>query len=214
MMNDPSESRTRVSLLQRLAKTGATDQDSWREFVEIYGGRIYAWCLRGNLQEADARDVTQQVLLKLVNQMKRFAYDPQRSFRAWLFTVTRHALHDYRDELKRPGLGSGDSQVLAWIESAEGRDDLAQRLQEEFDREILEQAMEQARQRVAPHTWEAFRLTAIEGVAAAEVAQRLQMNVANVYKARSSVLQRLKEIRRELEREPDEPAPEPDEPSP
>lgn len=207
MMSDPSESRTRVSLLQRLARPGDTDQDSWREFVEVYGGRIYAWCLRGNLQEADARDVTQQVLLKLVHRMKSFAYDPRRSFRAWLFTVTRHALHDYRDELKRPGLGTGDSQVLAWVESAQGRDDLAQRLQEEYDREVLERAMEQARAQVAPRTWEAFQLTAVDGVAAAEVARRLGMTVANVYKARSSVLQRLKKIRQELEGEPDDPSP-------
>jgi hypothetical protein len=52
---------------------------------------------------------------------------------------------------------------------------------------------------VAPHNWEAFRLTALENVPAAEVARRLEMKIARVYAARSHIQQRLQEEWRRLE---------------
>jgi RNA polymerase sigma-70 factor (ECF subfamily) len=41
--------------------------------------------------------------------------------------------------------------------------------------------------RLAPLTWDAFRLTAFDGLPGAEVAARLGMAVTSVFKARSNV---------------------------
>jgi RNA polymerase sigma-70 factor (ECF subfamily) len=49
------------------------------------------------------------------------------------------------------------------------------------------------RERVAPHTWEAFRLAALEGVPVAEVAARVHLQVAMVYVAKSKVQKMLQE---------------------
>ena len=43
-------------------------------------------------------DVTQRVLMQLAVKIRRFAYDPSRSFRAWLKTLTQHALSDFLDD--------------------------------------------------------------------------------------------------------------------
>ena len=50
-----------------------------------------------------------------------------------------------------------------------------------------------------PRTWEAYDLTARAGCPVPEVAERLQMNVATVYKAKSSVIQLLQDELRKLE---------------
>src|SRR5436305_6703044 len=110
-MGSEHDSGTRVTLLGRLRRD-PTDAAAWGEFVEHYGGKIYGWCRKWNLQEADAQDVTQMVLLKLSQKMGEFVYDPSRSFRAWLKVITHHAWQDFVKERQRPGLGSGDSQVL------------------------------------------------------------------------------------------------------
>ncbi len=78
-MASPVDSATRVTLLQRLARSGTPDQVAWREFVEHYGRKIYQWCRHWKLQEADARDVTQNVLLKMAERIKDFRYDPARA---------------------------------------------------------------------------------------------------------------------------------------
>jgi RNA polymerase sigma-70 factor (ECF subfamily) len=58
---------------------------------------------------------------------------------------------------------------------------------------VLAEAQARVRQRVEPHTWEAFRLTALDGLSGAEAAARLGLKVATVYKAKSKVQQMLHE---------------------
>jgi RNA polymerase sigma-70 factor (ECF subfamily) len=66
-------------------------------------------------------------------------------------------------------------------------------MEEAFDLELLELAANRVRGRVASHTWQAFQLTAVEGLAGAEVARRLDMPVASVFKAKSNVQKMLQE---------------------
>lgn len=197
-MGRSADSGTRVSLLGRLSRD-PEDQHAWAEFVDHYGARIYDWCKRWALQEADAQDVTQNVLLKLADKLRYFRYDPGRSFRAWLKTITHHAWSDYVEARRRPGLGSGDSSVGRLLDDVAARDDLMRRLDEAFDRELLEEAMARARLRVEPQTWEAFRLTALEDLAGADAAARIPMAVAQVYVAKRRVQKLIQEELARLE---------------
>jgi RNA polymerase sigma-70 factor (ECF subfamily) len=191
-MDAAQDSGTRITLLGRLRRD-PTNQQAWGQFVEHYGSKIYEWCRRWHLQEADAQDVTQNVLLKLAVKLREFTYDPQRSFRAWLKTITYHAWSDFLESRQRPGLGSGDSQVGDMLRSVEARDDLVKHLETEFDREILEEAMLRVRLRVAPQTWQAFLLTTVEGLSGAEAAQRIPLQVAQVYVAKRRVQKMLQQ---------------------
>jgi RNA polymerase sigma-70 factor (ECF subfamily) len=200
-MKSDSGADTSPTLLGKL-RQDPTDQAAWERFVDHYGPQIYDWCRKWHLQDADAQDVTQNVLVKLAAKMRSFTYDPARSFRAWLKTITQHAWSDYVAGRQRPGAGTGDTQVLAKLETIEAREDLMKRLDEAFDRELLEQAMARVRLRVAPHTWDAFRLTALEGLSGAAAAEQLGLKVANVFVAKSEVQKMLAEEVRRLEEPP------------
>jgi RNA polymerase sigma factor (sigma-70 family) len=197
MTGDSSGPSTSATLLNRVRSP--LDQAAWNEFVERYGRRIYGWCRQWGLQEADAEDVTQDVLLRLASKMRGFAYDPSRSFRGWLRTLTHHAWSDFLLDHKRPGAGSGDSQVMQALEQVEARDDLTRRLDEEFTQALLDEASARVRLRVQHHTWEAFRLTALESKSGAEAAALLGMRVATVFVARSKVQKMLQDEVRKLE---------------
>src|SRR6516162_11528206 len=135
VMDSSPSSLTSSSLLARLQQD-ATDQAAWREFVRRYGEPIYRWCRQWHLQEADAQDVTQTVLLKLSAKLRTFSYDPARSFRAYLKTLARYAWCDFLEQRKQLGAGSGDSAVLQALESVEAGEDLVHRLNEQFDQEV------------------------------------------------------------------------------
>jgi RNA polymerase sigma factor (sigma-70 family) len=185
-VSEDHSSRTSITLLGRL-RQDAGDEAAWNEFVARYEPRILQWCRGWGLQESDARDVTQDVLLKLHGLLARFAYDPSRSFRGWLRTLTHHAWRDLVDDRKRKGSGSGDTAMQGFFENIAVSDTLAEQLEEEFRSEILDQAMAQVRTRVEPRTWDAFRLTTLEGCSGATVADRLEMNITRVYTAKSEV---------------------------
>ena len=196
-MNETSGSRTSTTLLGRLRHEPA-DQAAWKEFVERYSPKICGWCRHWRLQPADADDVTQNVLSRLATKMRTFVYDPSRSFRSWLKTLTRHALSDFLKDRTRQVAIAGQ-QTAALLQSAEARDDLLMRLNEEFDRELLEEAMARIQLRVTKNRWEAFRLTALEGQAGAEVAAKLGMKVATVFTVKSKVNKMLQEEILQLE---------------
>jgi RNA polymerase sigma-70 factor (ECF subfamily) len=191
-MADAALPTTQVTLLTRLRQE-PTDQAGWDEFVERYGRHIYRWCRKWKLQDADAEDVTQDILVKLTHKLRAFAYDPSRSFRGWLKTVAHHAWRDFADSRHRSQRAAGDSEVQELMLTLEAREDLAQKLEEAFDLEFLEAAKVRVRLRVAPRTWEAFRLMAIEGLPVAEVAARVHLQVAMVYVAKSKVQKMLQE---------------------
>ena len=191
-MTDATLPTTRVTLLTRLRRD-PSDQAGWDEFVERYGRHIYRWCRRWKLQDADAEDVTQDILVKLTQKLRAFAYDPSRSFRGWLKTVAHHAWRDFVDGRRRARAAAADRHAQDRMLTLEAREDLVQKLEAAFDLELLEVAKVRVRLRVAPHTWEAFRLVAIEGLPVAEVAAAVRMQVAMVYVVRSKVQKMLQE---------------------
>jgi RNA polymerase sigma factor (sigma-70 family) len=193
------ESKTRITLLGRLRRNHS-DPEAWSEFVEHYGRKIYGWCRIWGLQDADAQDVTQHVLLKLVAGFRDFRYEPGRSFRGWLKTLTHHAWHDYLKARGRPGQGTGDSSIFDVVANVEAREDLALRLQDAFDQELLEEAMARVRLRIEPRTWDAFRLLALDEWSGAQAAQHLDMKVATVFVSRSKVLRMIREEVAKLDR--------------
>jgi RNA polymerase sigma-70 factor (ECF subfamily) len=189
---DDDPLRTSVTLLGRLRRD-PKDQAAWRDFVARYGPRILQWCRGWKLQESDAEDVAQEVLLKLNGLMARFVYDPSGSFRGWLKTLTHHAWRDLLADRRRSGLAGGDGSVEELLGSLQAGDDLAEQLDAEFRREVMDRATERVRRRVSDRTWDAFRLTALEGLSASATAGRLEMKVARVYGAKSEVKEMIRE---------------------
>jgi RNA polymerase sigma factor (sigma-70 family) len=182
---------THPTLLARL-RHDPSNETAWDEFVEQYGRHIYRWCRQWKLQDADAEDVAQEILLKLARKLRDFDYDPKSSFRSWLKTVAHHAWRDFVADRSR-ARPIGSEQIWELLQSVEAREDLIQKLQGAFDHEMFEAAKIQVRLRVAPHTWEAFRLVAIEGLPVTEVAAKVHMKVPMVYVAKSKVQKMLQE---------------------
>ena len=183
-MSDNTNSQTGATLFALLERPG--DSGAWSRFVARYQPTIFRWCKSRGLQDADAEDVTQEVLGKFAKVAAVFIYDPTKSgFRAWLRTLTRHALADLaRDKARAPSSGDARTQML--LDMLQTTDDLESRLDEEYERELLERAMSIVRQRVEPKTWRAFELL-VEGRAGSDAARELNLSVAAVYMAKSRI---------------------------
>jgi RNA polymerase sigma-70 factor (ECF subfamily) len=96
-MADLASRQTPPSLLIRIRD--ARDVESWRAFVDLYGPLIYRYGRRHGLQDADAADVTQEVLAKVARSMRDFAYQPERGrFRDWLGLLTHRTLLNWLEK--------------------------------------------------------------------------------------------------------------------
>jgi len=187
-----STPETRASLLIRVRDPA--DQAAWHEFVEIYRPVILRLARQKGMQEADADDIAQQVLIAVAKAVEQREHDPKRAkFRTWLNHVAHNAILNALTR-GRPDRGSGDSAVIAALnqhESHAGPDSDLLRL--EHRREVFRWAARQVRKEFHQTTWDAFWRTAVDGRTVEVVAQELSKNRGAIYAARSRVMRRIQE---------------------
>lgn len=189
---------TRPSLLLRMRNH--RDGVAWGEFVAVYEPVVYRLARRRGLQDADAREVVQEVLLAVSTAIDRF--DPRRngSFRGWLATVTRHATIDRLRRESRQIPPGGHSDVQYHVAELIG-DEAASGEVDEFERERRQQlfrwAASEVRRRTSEVNWTAFWRSAVEGCPPAEVAADLRMDVGAVYVARCRAIDRIRRLVRD-----------------
>lgn len=184
---------TRVSLLVRVRDP--RDEAAWLEFVEVYAPLIYRSARRAGLQDADADDVTQEVLRTTVRTMPAFEYDPRRGrFRGWLRTLTMNQVRDHLSLRNRREQGSGDTGVHQWLKEQTDENESDEEFWErEYRERLFQWAASRVRVQFREATWRAFEETTIAGRPAEEVANDLGLSVGAVYIAKSRVLARLKD---------------------
>src|SRR4051812_27414200 len=85
---------TQPTLLVRIRD--ASDQEAWERFVDLYAPLVYGFLRKRGLQDADAADLTQDVMRSVAAAAQRLEYDERRGlFRSWLFTIVQNKLIDH-----------------------------------------------------------------------------------------------------------------------
>jgi RNA polymerase sigma-70 factor (ECF subfamily) len=180
---------TSLTLLDLLRDT--TDKEArdraWDRFVRLYQPFLRTWARRQGFHDADAEDLTQEVLLKLFQLLPTYQRAAGQSFRGWLHKVTANQCVDFRRrKATRPlpaadGLSGVDQPAAIEVEEAEYRQLLARR------------AMELIRPDFNEQTWSAFTGVRVEGRPTREVATQLGLSENAVYLACHRVMTRLRE---------------------
>ena len=197
----PPSPDTRISLVQRLKDSA--DRDAWYEFVDIYRPVIYRLSRARGLQDADAEDLVQKVLLSVAGAIARFEPDESRGrFRTWLRKIADNAILNALAR-RSPIMGTGDTQILQSLDDVPSRDNESDVLRIELRREVFRWGAEKICPEFRSDTWNAFWLTAVEGQTVEVVAQLLGKSVGSVYAARSRVMRRMKEVVLQFEQSSD-----------
>lgn len=184
---------TRHSLLLQIRDR--TQSQAWDEFVEIYHPLIYRIARQQGLQDADAQDVTQRVLVTISNKVVDWKIDQRRgSFRRWLNRVARNAVVDcFRRQKGDPPVG-GSAVVSILNDQPDRHEVLQEAVEREHRRSVFRWAARRVRGEFHDSTWHAFWLTTVEDQRVAETAAHLNLSPGAVYTARSRIMKRLKEV--------------------
>ena len=190
---------TSVSLLNQLRSP--SNGSAWSRFVELYTPLVFHWVGQLGLQGSDRADDVQDVFLVLLGKVSSFQYDPQRSFRAWLRTITLNKTRDFLRRAQRQPLQLAEdqveSQITRQIDQAE-QDETHLLTETEYNRFLSQAALRLMRTQFSEQTWRACWEHVAEGRTAKEVAAELGMSENAVYLARGRVLRRLRDELHEL----------------
>lgn len=189
---------TRESLIVQIRDP--MNRAAWEQFVDLYRPVIYRTALARGLQDADAQDLAQQVLMAVASAIGRWEKSNSSArFRHWLRRVTRNAIINALTR-RRQDAATGTSSVVALLNGLAQREpDVNELIQLEYRREFWLRAAGVVRAEVSSETWQAFELTTLCGLSKAEAATRLGKPIGLIYAARSRVMKRLRDFVAELE---------------
>ncbi|MAD79991.1 MAG: sigma-70 family RNA polymerase sigma factor [Pirellulaceae bacterium] len=182
---------TRNSLLLKVRDPA--DADAWIEFAAIYRPVIYRLARRRGLQDADAEDLAQRVLVSISAAIRTWEKDERRgTFRAWLLRIARNAIINALTR-KPPDAAVGGTDVSEQLD-AQGSENSAinELIEDEHRRAVFRWAAAEVRSEFHDATWMAFQLTAVDGLSIEVAAAELGKSTGSVYAARSRVMRRLK----------------------
>ena len=176
---------TNQSLLLKLRSR--SEAAAWSQFVKLYAPLVHKWVGAIGIKEPDRSDVAQDVFVVLLGKMSTFQYDPKRSFRGWLRTIT---LNKCRDRF-RARQSSMDPVVRERMERAV-QDDSELLTENEYRTHLANSALKLMREHFSDTTWRACWAHVAEGRPAHEIALEFGISENAVYLARARVLKRLR----------------------
>jgi len=178
---------TSLTLLQRLRDPA--DADAWSRFFELYAPLIESYARALGLSPADAEEARDECLEVVSRRMRTFEYDRARGgFQPWLHTLVRGKVVD---RLRRLAVRRRDTiELVALPDPGPGPDEA---WESAWRREHLRYALAEAGRGERSEAFAVFEMLLVEGLSVSEVCERTGWNPNRVYKAKSRVLQRVRE---------------------
>jgi RNA polymerase sigma-70 factor (ECF subfamily) len=90
------ESETEADIIEACRKG---DREAFQKLFETYKDKVYSIALHFSRDESSARDITQQVFLKLFTTIGQFRHDAE--FTTWLYRIVSNACTDERRKTRR-----------------------------------------------------------------------------------------------------------------
>lgn len=187
-----------------IARVKAREPAAWIRLVELYSPLVYRWSRAAGVPVSDAPDVVQEVFRSVSTHVVDFRRTREGdSFRGWLWTITRNQSRDYfRRRARQPDARGGSTAQERLLAVPQPEPVLPELLDSEeavateARNHLLHRALVLVQAEFAESTWRAFWRTAVDKVAATDVAAELNLTPGAVRQAKYRVLRRL---RQELE---------------
>jgi RNA polymerase sigma factor (sigma-70 family) len=195
-----SSTPTRTNTVLLLGVADPSNQAAWQQFDARYRPIVVEFARRFGLQDAEADDVAQDVMLRVVQDFRAGKFDSTRGrLRSWLYTIARSRVFDARRARARRRVTRGDSALSEKLDDAT----VSRFFDEEWRRELLRTALAELRaaRRVDAPTLRVFEQIVLERRRAADVARELGMTLGAVYVAKHRTLGRLRTILARLQQD-------------
>ena len=170
-----------------LDKIASGDEISWDEFYLKYAPIVKALAKFKGLDANAADDVCQQVMLQFFKQSKTFKFDPNiAKFRTYFGRIVNAKIVNYYR--KRGEVSSNEPEEIP-VDSEEEK-----LFMDEWRKAVLKEAEQELKQRVAPETFQAYELYAVQNRPVKKVAEYLDCTENQVYQAKKRCFAMMREI--------------------
>jgi RNA polymerase sigma-70 factor (ECF subfamily) len=146
------------------------DRDAFHDLFEAHKDRVYTIAFHYSGNEAMARDVTQQVFLKLFTSINQFHEDSQ--FTTWLYRIVANACTDEHRKRRRFVPFSPEIEVRTMVEKGSQ--------EEAYHRREVAASVRGAIAELTPKLRLPILLKYVEGLSYDEIAESLGLSIGTV----------------------------------
>ena len=183
---------TSLSLLDRVCRS--PESESWERLTQLYSPLIRTWLRKYDVQDSDADDLVQEVLLAVSKDLPGFEHRGTGAFRGWLKAILVNRLRKFWRERDHRPQAKGDSDLQARLAALDDPSSEVTRIWNlQHDQFVLQQLLAQVEPHFEATTWRAFCRVTLDGEKPAVIAEELGISLNSVCLAKSRVLRRLRQ---------------------
>ena len=165
------------------------DRQAFRAVVEKYQQMVFTLAFRMLCNEDDAKDVTQDTLIRVWLNFAR--YDATQSLSTWIYTIASHLCLDrLRHDSRTIPLPDDDEQLLHFASEGDASSHL--------ENEELGAVLRSLVQRLSPKQRLVFTLSQFEGLQSSEIEKITDLSAdqvkSNLWLARKAIREHLKRL--------------------
>ena len=173
-----------------LDKIASGDEISWDEFYQKYSPIVKALAVYKGLSGTDADDVCQQVMMQFFKQSKTFKFDPDIArFRTYFGRIVNAKIINYFRRKENKEIFVDDVMLDIPVDP-----EIEAIYMSEWRKTLLIEAQQKLKERVAPETYQAYELYAIQNRPVKKVAEYLDCSENQVYQAKKRCFAMMREI--------------------
>ena len=173
---------------------------AWNRFVARFRPPLLTFAERAGLSASDAQDLAQEALAAFADSFRGGNYDRDKGrLGSWLFGIAyNHILRRRRRFQRDQGATKANTDTTFWAGVPDEQSATAL-WEREWEASLVRQCVEHARNEFPPLTFGAFELVVLGDRPPRIAAKEMNLPVKTVYDAKYRVLQRVRELRAQLE---------------
>ncbi len=152
------------------------DPSAWNQLVACHTRRVYKACYRFTRKECEARDMTQEVFMRIFRTLGSFRAD-QVSFISWLNLLTLNLLRDHYRRSRRDRMTVSIDAHESWVESIPNA---GSRPDQVFSEREANRILNSALAKLSPELREIITLCDVQELQYHEISDRLGIPIGTV----------------------------------
>lgn len=172
---------------------------AWEKLVDVWTPCIYEFCRRKGIQQADAGDVVQHVMIRVFRYRDKFSREGEgHRLKAWLLMIIGQAIADYYRQFAGKNRAQGGSDFADQMANLAETLDTASAADSVDGEKLFDAGLWMARTldviqaEVTEQTWQVFDMFKIQDRTAKEVGEHFGLKENTVRQRVYSVTQRIK----------------------
>ena len=191
-MEDTDQKRLLLEDKKMAAAAARGDREAFTALIERYRRYMYSVAYRIALNEDDALDITQNVLLRLVSKIGQ--YNGRGAFRSWLATITSNEAMSFLRRAVRKRERAFDPVDLDAVAASEGLSSKIHSPRRAADLEQERELVEKAMSGLSTQQRAIFALRFREEMPPREISERLGLPPGQVRSQLHRAIARLRDI--------------------